>query len=391
LSPTEFDPPRAPDHGILAEIAAGVASGRDLNDLLHRFLEPVVRLAGAQGGAVRVLSDAGDRLDLVSEVGLSEPMRRADRSVDRHCGYCGTAANSAEVVWASDLSACRARTGVTAPCASAAHRMLAVPLQHKGRVLGVYNLFFDETDEPVPEVLALLRSVGELLGLALDNARLETENLRAALLQERQAWAAEVHDSIAQSLSFIRMRLPLLQDALQRCDHSAAQRYFEDVRGAVGEAHGSLRSVLKHLRAPMDPRGLVPALGASADAFRRLSGAELEFVNDVPSLRLAPEQEAQVFHIVQEALTNVARHAAAQHAWLHIAPAGPGRIQVVVDDDGAGLSGTPAGDGSHYGMAIMLERARRAGGTLDVGPRPGGGTRVRLELPSPAAAAPERA
>jgi two-component system nitrate/nitrite sensor histidine kinase NarX len=376
----------APAAAILAEITAGVAAGRDLSELLRRFLEPVMRIAGARGGAVRVLSQAGERLELVSEVGLAEEMRRAEASVDRHCGHCGVAADAAQVVWADDLSACRARTGVAAPCATSAQRMLAVPLQHKGRVLGVYNLFFAGGDAPAAEVQALLRSVGELLGLALHDARLEAENLRAALLHERQTWAAEVHDSIAQSLSFIRMRLPLLHDAWQAHDDAAIERYFDELRGAAGEAHASLRSVLAHLRAPMDPRGLVPALGASAEAFRRRSGAELEFVNDAPRLELAPEQEAQVFHIVQEALNNVARHAAAQHAWMRIAPAGAGRIEFVVEDDGTGLAGPGRTEGgSHYGLEIMQARARRLGGSLEVGPRPGGGTRVRLSLPAPGA------
>jgi len=381
LDPIDLDPSPTLAAGILAEITAGVAAGRDLPDLLQRFLEPIVRMAGARGGAVRVLSDAGGQLDLVSQIGLSAEMLRADRSVDRHCGHCGAAADGAQVVWATDLSDCRARTGVATACATATQRMLAVPLQHRGRVLGVYNLFFGDGDEAPPEVVALLKSVGELLGLALHNARLEAENLRAALLQERQNWAAEVHDSIAQSLAFIRMRLPLLHDALRGGDEAAAQRYFDDVRSAVGEAHGSLRSVLTQLRAPMDPRGLVPALGASAEAFRRRSGTELEFVNQVPGLQLAPGHEVQVFRIVQEALANVARHAAAQHAWLRIAPAGPDRIEVVVDDDGTGLAAATTGStDSHYGLEIMVERARRIGATLDVGARPGGGTRVRLEL-----------
>ena len=364
---------------LLGEIAAGLAMGSELGPLLERFLEPIMRLAGAQAGAVRVLSEAGDRLQLVSSLGLPEDLRTRGTQADRHCGHCGHAADGQALVWATDLRDCSARSG-SSYFGQGCQRLLAVPLQHRGRTLGVYNLFFAGDQEPSPEVQQILRSVGELLGLALNNARLEQEHLRATLLQERQSMAAEVHDSLGQSLAFVKMRLPLLHDAIHAHDDTRAQQYCDDVRAAVSQAHASLRSIVTHLRAPMDPAGLVHALGASVDNFRRSTGAELDFVNELPGLALPPDQEAQVFHIVQEALSNVARHAGAQHVRVHIASDGSASARVLVEDDGSGLPAGGAG-GSHYGMAIMAERARRLGGTLEIGARPGGGTRIQLVFP----------
>ncbi|MDP1532642.1 MAG: ATP-binding protein, partial [Rubrivivax sp.] len=111
------------------------------------------------------------------------------------------------------------------------------------------------------------------------------------------------------------------------------------------------------------------------------SGTELEFVNELPELKLEPEQEVQVFHIVQEALSNIARHAAARHARLHIARARRGEVQILIEDDGTGLPAATPGHGSHYGLEIMVERARHIGGSLAVGARSGGGTRVALAFP----------
>ena len=193
--------------------------------------------------------------------------------------------------------------------------------------------------------------------------------------------AAEVHDSLAQSLAFVKMRMPLLEDALLQHQEARALQYCGDVRGAVTQAHASLRGILTHFRSPMDPQGLVHALDASARQFSSSTGAGLEYVNELPDLKLGPDEEAQVFHIVQEALSNVARHACARHAWLQVAAAPQGGVEVVVEDDGAGLPATGTGGSSHYGLEIMLERARRLGGTLEIGPRAGGGTRVRLAFP----------
>lgn len=373
--------PEADDAGLLADIAAGLGSAADLGALLERFLEPIVRLAGAQAGAVRVLSEAGDQLELVSSLGLPPGLCDRSPAVDAHCGHCGAAADGHRLVWASDLHACAERS-TGSYFGHGCQRLLAVPLQHRGRVLGIYNLFFGATEEPGAPVQAILRSVGELLGLALNNARLERENLRARLASERQMMAADVHDSLAQSLAFVKMRLPLLQDAIAAHDDDRARLYCDDVRCAVTQAHANLRGIITQLRSPMDPRGLRHALDDSVAHFRRGSAAELRYENQLPALALGPEGDSQVFHIVQEALCNVARHAAAGHAWLRIGALGGGLVEVLVEDDGAGLPAASPCGGTHYGLDIMRERARRIGGTFDVGAREGGGTRVRLVFPA---------
>jgi len=363
---------------LFVQIAAGLAEGRDLRGLLDRLLEPVVALAGAQAGAVRLLSESGERLQLVSDVGLPSAVHRCEATVDRHCGACGDAADARRIVWSSDLRACAARGGESF-FGQTCLRLLAVPLQHRGRVLGVYNLFFAEDIEPPPQVMALLRAMGELLGLALDNARLEAESLRATVMQERQMMAAEIHDSIAQTLTFVKMRLPLLQDAVAECDEAGALRYLADVRQAVGEAHGSLREIVTHFRTRIDPRGLAHALETLVSRFRARNSLELSYVNRGLPLSLSSEVQTEVFHIVQEALANIERHSQARHAWVTI-EGGPVGFELLVDDDGIGPrpADEQCDEGSHFGIGIMSERAQRLRGEFSIGARPGGGTRVRL-------------
>jgi two-component system nitrate/nitrite sensor histidine kinase NarX len=266
-------------------------------------------------------------------------------------------------------------------------------MHHRGQVLGVYSLFFDGGVEPGDEVMSLLKSIGDLLGLALYNAQLERRHVEAIAVAERHAMAADLHDSIGQSLAFVKMRLPLLQDAIRGCDQTVAQRYFDDVRAAVAQAHTSLRGILTLARTPMDPLGLSHALEGSVQAFRRSAGVSLDYVNEAGALRLDAQREAQVFHVVQEALANVARHARARRAWLRVTARADDRLRIVVEDDGAGLpaedTAADGGAGSHYGLSIMRERARRLGGTLFIGAREGGGTRVQLDVPMQAGAAQE--
>lgn len=380
--PCAAPPAPAADAGILARITAGLAGGSDLDGQLGGFLEHIVHIAGAQAGTVQVVHDDGRQMHLVAGVGLPGAVLQAELAGQGDCGdcaVCGLAAQRRAPVWADDRATCTWRSE-DARSGAGRLRLLAVPLHHRVRLLGICSLFFEGPHEPAPAVLALLKSVGDLLGLALDNARLERENLQAVVQRERQALAADVHDSLGQQLAFVKMRLPLLQDAMQAGDQAEAGRYFNDVRNAVTQAHGSLRGILAHIRSTMDPLGLAHALALRAEAFRR-TGVELEFDNRLRDATLSAEQEMQVFHIVQEALSNVTRHAAARHVRLFIAAPAAGLVQVLVEDDGAGMPQAAPDTATHYGLAVMHERAVRLGGTLDVAPRAGGGTQVRLLFP----------
>jgi two-component system nitrate/nitrite sensor histidine kinase NarX len=283
-------------------------------------------------------------------------------------------------LWITDMSDCAHRSRIDY-FGDECRQMLTVPLQHRDRVFGVYNLFFAQGIEPGPAEQAVLKSVGELMGLALNNARLEREQIRDAVMRERQSMAAELHDSIAQTLAYVKLRMPLLQEAIKECNESAALRYSADVRRAVTEAHASLREVLSNFRAPVDPLGLRHALRSSVDEFESSTGIELAFQDRAAGLELSGVQEAQLFRIVQEALTNIAKHADARHSWLTIERHGD-VVEILVEDDGHGVPvGEPGARASHYGIDIMRQRAARLGGQVEIGRREGGGTRVRVCVP----------
>jgi two-component system nitrate/nitrite sensor histidine kinase NarX len=374
-----------PVANLFAEITAGLADGRQLETLLRQFLGPIVSLAGAQAGLVRILSEDGQHMRLVGDLGLPPEVRLAELSVDRHCGTCGVAADQDALTWAVDLQPCARHTKQGSYFSERCKRMLAVPLRHRERLLGVYNLFFEQEGDLGPDILAVLRSIGELLGLALHNAQLEREHLCATVMSERKFLASEVHDSIAQTLVYVNMRLPLLQDAMLRHDDSLSFRYFSDVEQAVGSIHADLREIMVNFRTPMAPHGLLPALQELSETFRQRSGIRVAIDSNATDLGLSVEQEVQIFHIVQEALANVARHAKARHAWLSLDQQ-EGRLEVRVRDDGLGPVTASADDGqSHFGLGIMRERAQRLGGEVDIGPHADGGTQVRLTLPLEAA------
>lgn len=387
--------PALPVADVFAEITAGLADGRQLETLLGQFLVPIVRLAGAQAGVVRALCDDGEHLRLVGDIGLPADVRLTELSVDRHCGTCGLAADSDTMTWSVDLRSCaRHNNDDAAYFGGYCKRMLAVPLRHRGQLLGLYNLFFESDAALGADLLSVLRSIGELLGLALHNARLEREHLCATVMSERKFLASEVHDSIAQNLVYVNMRLPLLHDAILQHDDPLSLKYLSDVKQAVSSIHTNLREILTNFRVAMDPQGLLHALKGLAEEFGQRTGIALNCACDATDLGLSVAQEVQVFHIVQEALANVYRHAQARQVWLTLRR-GDQRLELLVEDDGGGLAQGTAGPASvgeaHFGLGIMRERAQRLGGVIEIGARAGGGTRVRLSVLLPSTRVPPEA
>jgi two-component system, NarL family, nitrate/nitrite sensor histidine kinase NarX len=303
------------------------------------------------------------------------------------CGACGQAVREVAVNAGASALACAKHTSQA--WFGGFGNMIVVPLAHQGRVLGVYNLFLREPRTLPAETTVLYRSIGEHLGMALENARLARENLRMTVMNERQMMASEVHDSLAQTLAYMKMRLAVLLDALRSGEQERALKYANDLQEGLGEAYADLRELLAQFRSRMDPLGLVHALGTIAASFEDRTGIALAFDNRLPVLELSVDEEAQVFRIVQEALANVARHSGAKRARLLLEQRGDECV-ITVEDDGSGFFALGSADGSpglrhHLGVNIMRERAQRIAGRIEIANLPRGGARVTLAFPARAA------
>ncbi len=227
----------------------------------------------------------------------------------------------------------------------------------------------------------------------------EIERLRygmEARERERTRWAREIHDETVQGLGALRLKLA---DARDRRDEAALSSAVDAVLEGLGVEIDGLRHLITELRpAALDDLGLVPALQALARRAHAIDGLEVntEIEFDLANERLDAELESTIYRVVQEALTNVSRHACAMRAVVSIALNGDSSaVRVSVSDDGRGLpaggSGShplgPRGDGLEggFGMSGMRERAELVGGELELGAGgcgdDGQGTTVRLTVP----------
>jgi len=368
----------------LSEVTSGLAEEHDPEQLLERSLGTMIRLAGAQAGIVRVLTGDGAHMRLVAAQGLPADVLEREQLVRLDCGLCGAAVGDDAVRQSFDLEHCAARTD--SDYFRALGAALVVPLTHLGKVLGAYTLFFAERRDTPEELGLLFRSISEHLGMALANARLLRENMRMTLVRERQLMANEVHDSLAQTMAYMKIRLAMMQEALDASEQARASKHAGEVQQALDGAYADLRELLAQFRSRMNPLGLVHALRELTMRFHDRTGIELAFDNRTAKLGLSAEEEINVYHIMQEALANVARHSGAKHARLSIELAG-GEFRFTVEDDGLGFYDfSQRLDGAqqhshlrhHLGVNIMRERAQYLDGRIEISNLPLGGARVSL-------------
>lgn len=350
--------------------------------MLECGLRGIVALTGAGAGAIRLLAPGGRDMRLLCAVGLSPAALLRERTVALDCGICGVALHTdgRQIDPRPQVGARRLSCRVDDPERGS---VLAVPLHRAGEAIGVFNLFFGDSSGMPADLAELIEPTAQMLDLMLENASAENQRLRAALVAERQMLAGEVHDSLAQGLAYMRMRMPLLHDAILGGERQQAIKYYHDVNGAMGETHARLRELITQFRHAID-QGLLQALESTARSFEDRTGVKLTIENRAADLRLPPDHEAQVYQIVQEALANVVKHAGASGARILIERT-IRSLKISVEDDGCGVSRRAragAGHRERYGLDIMRERAQRIGATLEIRSTPGRGTRVRLVVPT---------
>ena len=375
------DSHRLPVVEVLAEIASSMSSDANVEQMLTRFLEIMMRLSKAKAGVVRILTSDGGHLRMVGAVGLAPALMEKERYVPLECGICGRATLTHTSQFDTVMTVCSKQVRHLY-FAQRCKAVYAIPLRHKGKVLGVYNLFMDGEDTLPEDVSYLFNSISEHLGMALENARLTRENMRISLMNERTMLANQIHDSLAQTLAYAKMRLTVLNEAVAEGDREQTNRYLADVEEAVDMAYSELRNLISQFRDRIDPRGLVPALQEMVESFRKKANADVDFLNVAQDVVLTPEEEIQVFHIIQESLYNVCKHSRARHVVVTL-DLHEGQYVVNVADDGVGLQGDASSNVSRsFGLTIMRERAAKLDGRLTIESRPAGGTIVRLSFPA---------
>jgi len=234
------------------------------------------------------------------------------------------------------------------------------------------------------EEVRLLTLQANAGAIALENARLYEQVEQAAALAERERLVAEIHDGLAQTLSFLDLRLDVVSGLIEDKDLSGVPEHLVLMQRTIEQAGHEVRRLMAGLQASAHPpRTLEELLRQTVEQFMEERGVDIELhVKTGQPIRQPPEAHEQVVRVVKEALTNAHKHAESARVTVTLERQGEQAI-VCVQDDGAGFDVTSPPDREHhYGLKVMEIRAEWIGGKLSVESAPEEGTTVTLRWPT---------
>ncbi|WP_437886994.1 nitrate/nitrite two-component system sensor histidine kinase NarQ [Phytobacter sp. V91] len=224
----------------------------------------------------------------------------------------------------------------------------------------------------------LMQSVATIIGRGIYFNQAQKHYQQLMLLEERATIAGELHDSLAQVLSYLRIQLALLKRAVPE-ENLPAQTIIADFSKALNDAWRQLRELLTTFRLSVSQSDLPAALREALDILQSQTSAALTLDCRLPTLALDAQQQVNVLQIVREAVINAIKHANATAITVSCVTDPDGLYSVYIRDNGKGIGDTrPEG---HFGLSIMRERAERLDGTLIFSRPPGGGTLVQFRFP----------
>ncbi len=224
----------------------------------------------------------------------------------------------------------------------------------------------------------LLRSTTDQLAIALSLAEQKEKERRLAMLSERTVIARELHDSLAQALSYLQIQVTRLQKSHDKQKFELQQPIIDELREGLSSAYRQLRELLTTFRLKMDADGLRGALESTVQQLQERTDMAISLDYQLVNLPLNPTEEIHLLQIVREASQNAVNHSKGKHVTINLQQ-NERKIELKITDDGIGIKESPE-KLNHYGLAIMNERSRHLGGQVSINNRPEGGTEVDFDF-----------
>jgi signal transduction histidine kinase len=358
-----------------------------LDQLLRELLQRISHVLGCETATVLLLAEDERHLVVRASFGLEEDARAR---IPLGQGVVGRIAAQNEPLIFNDLKETSAASGLTGLLGQKTSSMLGAPLRARGKVIGVVHVGTQARRSFTQEDLSLLQVVADRAASAIDRAQLYEQVLAArdrlghlsrqlieAQETERRRLARELHDETGQALTAVKLNLQALK---QRSSDLHLSARLQDSIGIVEQSLQQLRDLSHELRPSLlDDLGLVAALRWFVDRQARRGGLSSHFTAPENFTRLPAEVETACFRIVQEALTNVIKHASAQRVWVELDTT-PSEVLLLLCDDGIGFNVQAAREhalrGGSLGLLGMQERAQLAGGKFEIKSGKTGGTEI---------------
>jgi nitrate/nitrite-specific signal transduction histidine kinase len=382
---------RTLEMATLNAIAARVGSSLNLNEIMADALERIMeltgmehgiayRVVGGQGGAATTETDTEEaHLRVTAFRGFPPTFADLGDKLPLRQSATGVAGQRGEpVIWTlvelPTESALRERLAILG-----VEQVIVIPLIAKRRLVGSLNLSTNQSRTYPPEQIALLKTIGQQIGVAVENARLYEQAEESAIASERHRLARELHDAVTQTLFSANLIADVIPRIWKRNTEEGMQS-LEELRQLTRGALAEMRTLLLEMRPESLERADIKSLISQlSDAFigRVRVPVSLDIQGDC---ELSHDVKLVFYRVAQEALNNIAKHSGARQVEIRLA-CQPGQMDLFIKDDGLGFlpaSVTP----DHMGMAIMHERAGSIGADLKIESIVGKGTTIELDWSS---------
>ncbi|AXE31945.1 NarX [Chromobacterium phragmitis] len=352
---------------------------RALDETCQGFLRRLMRLTGADAANARLVDPERGKLDQVAQQGLPEEMAIHEECIPNDACHCGEAVQQPFAVLRhiGELEGEEIRH-----CRKAGFASIAVfHIRNQREDVGIFTLYFREKRTLSMAEQILIETLGQHLGVAIENQRLSARERHFAVSEERNLMAQGLHDSIAQSLSFLNLQSQMLEDAMNAREEELARENLAFIRAGVQECYEDVRELLLNFRTRISKQEFPEAVLTLLQRFEQQTRIPASLELSGEGKPLDPQQQLQVFFILQEALSNIRKHAAASAVKVEIDNGASFRMRI--SDNGRGFSPEQmaAKAARHVGVSIMQERANRIHSQIQIRSEPDQGTTVELTLP----------
>ena len=362
----------------LYDLSSFVSHEDNLERLAKGFSERIMSLSNASAIAIRWTDEANRRYFLLSGTNLPQAITHEEQCVVTGDCYCGQSSSNSEV----QVVTFNPKTEAERHCVRAGYKtLITVPILFQQDLLGEIDIFYENETRIDQEQKSLFETLAHHLAGAMEALRIKAMEKEAAISEERSLLARELHDSIAQSLAFLKLQVGMLKDELVEPASVKAKKILGELDEGLRESYSDVRELLLHFRTRTNTEDIETAIRTTLQKFEHQSGIHGELEVSGQGLPLAPDVQIQVMHVIQEALSNIRKHSKASNVRVQVRQSPNWEFEVI--DDGVGFEAAEDFvDSTHVGLSIMKERAMKIGARLDVGANIPRGAKITLTLAS---------
>ena len=362
----------------LYEVSAFLAKANTLHELTQGFAWQVRALMKADALVIRWAGDAPDKFLILSSDNFPLDIRDDEKCLRAGVCACGNSTYESKTrmitIKSSDMAPLQ-------HCSKLGYEtLISVPVKLQNKVLGEIDLFYCSEVHLTIEELELVDTFASHLASSVEGMRALAMDREAAIAGERTMLARELHDSIAQSLAFLKIQTGLLRTSITKSDELKTARAMDELDHGLKESIADVRELLLHFRTRTQADDIDTAVQETLQKFQHQTGMAVTRKITGEGLSLAQDVQIHVLHVLQEALSNIRKHAKAKHVSIEIKKGDTWHF--LVRDDGIGFDDELERTHLQVGLKIMRERAAQINAQVDVSSQTGQGTLVTLLVPA---------